>query len=68
LSGSGVTKNGGIDSFLAQLAEGLRLQIKVLVAMMLTDSLESGGGCQERGYTDRTRRAAWIPQLPPQVR
>jgi DNA-binding response OmpR family regulator len=44
----------------------LIVEDEVLVAMMLTDSLESGGGCPEHGYTGREARRM-VPDLPPRA-
>jgi CheY-like chemotaxis protein len=43
----------------------LIVEDEVLVAMMLTDSLESGG-CPEHGYTGREARRI-MPNLPPRA-
>jgi hypothetical protein len=42
----------------------LIVENEFLVAMMLTDSLDSGGGCPEHGYTGREARRI-LPNLPP---
>jgi hypothetical protein len=44
----------------------LIIENEVLVTMLLTDSLESGGGCPECGYTGREARRM-MPDLPPRA-